>query len=160
MILKKKNLKIATILPYKESYSIESASAASLWVAEFYKNSKFKKELLKEFGEHFFNLISMELKSFDPQLIELMKEENELKNKYRSLLAGAEMKYKGKILNLAGLSPYMQDINRETRKEAYHLMDGFFNKNEKKLDDIFDKLVKVRDKKGAVLGFNNFIPLG
>ncbi len=43
MILKKKNLKIATILPYKESYSIESASAASLWVAEFYKNSKFKK---------------------------------------------------------------------------------------------------------------------
>ena len=43
MILKKKILKIATILPYKESYSIESASAASLWVAEFYKNSKFKK---------------------------------------------------------------------------------------------------------------------
>jgi len=37
-----KNLKIATILPYKENYSFEKASAASLWVAEFYKNSKFK----------------------------------------------------------------------------------------------------------------------
>ena len=44
MILKKKeNLKIATILPYKENYSFEKASAASLWVAEFYKKSKFKK---------------------------------------------------------------------------------------------------------------------
>ena len=44
MILKKKqNLKIATILPYKENYSKEKASAASLWVAEFYKKSKFKK---------------------------------------------------------------------------------------------------------------------
>jgi glycosyltransferase involved in cell wall biosynthesis len=44
MILKKiKNLKIATILPYKENYSFEKASAASLWVAEFFKNSKFKK---------------------------------------------------------------------------------------------------------------------
>ena len=43
MILKKiKNLKIATILPYKENYSLEKASAASLWVAEFFKNSKFK----------------------------------------------------------------------------------------------------------------------
>ncbi len=44
MILKKiKNLKIATILPYKENYSFEKASAASLWVAEFFKKSKFKK---------------------------------------------------------------------------------------------------------------------
>ena len=44
MILKKKeNLKIATILPYKENYSYEKASAASLWVAEFYTKSKFKK---------------------------------------------------------------------------------------------------------------------
>ena len=44
MISKKiKNLKIATILPYKENYSFEKASAASLWVAEFFKNSKFKK---------------------------------------------------------------------------------------------------------------------
>ena len=43
MILKKiKNLRIATILPYKENYSLEKASAASLWVAEFYKSSKFR----------------------------------------------------------------------------------------------------------------------
>ena len=44
MILKKNQiLKIATILPYKENYSVDKASAASLWVAEFYKKSKFKK---------------------------------------------------------------------------------------------------------------------
>ena len=36
--------------------------------------SKFKKELLSEFGEHYFNLISMELKSFDSKLVGLMKE--------------------------------------------------------------------------------------
>ena len=44
MILKKNQiLKIATILPYKENYSADKASAASLWVAEFYRKSKFKK---------------------------------------------------------------------------------------------------------------------
>ena len=43
MISKKKiNLRIATILPYKENYSLEKASAASLWVAEFYRSSKYK----------------------------------------------------------------------------------------------------------------------
>ena len=44
MILKKiKNLKIATILPYKENYSFDKASAASLWVADFFKKSKYNK---------------------------------------------------------------------------------------------------------------------
>jgi len=37
-----KKINIATILPYKENYSLEKASAASLWVSEFFKNSKFK----------------------------------------------------------------------------------------------------------------------
>lgn len=47
MISKKiKDLKIATILPYKENYSFEKASAASLWVSEFYKYSRFKKRNL------------------------------------------------------------------------------------------------------------------
>ena len=43
MILKNKIAKIATILPYKESYTIQHASAVSLWVSEFYENSIFKK---------------------------------------------------------------------------------------------------------------------
>jgi M3 family oligoendopeptidase len=123
-------------------------------------SSKFKKELLAEFGEHYFNLISMELKSFDSKLVKLMKEENELKNKYSSLLAGAEIEYKGEKLNLTGLSPYMQDTNRKTRKEAYMLMDGFFKENEEELDLIFDNLVKIRNEKAKVLNFDNFIPLG
>lgn len=35
-------IKIATILPYKENYSKKSASAASLWVSEFFKKSIFR----------------------------------------------------------------------------------------------------------------------
>ena len=38
----KKKINIATVLPYKENYSFEKASAASLWVSEFFKKSKFK----------------------------------------------------------------------------------------------------------------------
>ena len=37
-------LKIATILPYKENYSKKKAAAASLWVHDFFKYSKLKKE--------------------------------------------------------------------------------------------------------------------
>ena len=38
----KKSISIATILPYKENYTFDKASAASLWVSEFFKKSKFK----------------------------------------------------------------------------------------------------------------------
>ena len=41
MALIKKNIRIATILPYKENYTVSKASAASLWVSEFYKKSKY-----------------------------------------------------------------------------------------------------------------------
>ena len=44
MTLKRHNIKIATILPYKENYTVEKASAASLWVSEFYSRSNFKKD--------------------------------------------------------------------------------------------------------------------
>ena len=36
----KKNLNIATILPYKENYTFTKASAASLWVSEFFQKIK------------------------------------------------------------------------------------------------------------------------
>ena len=37
-------MKIATILPYKENYTVSKAQAAAIWVSDFYKLSKFKKE--------------------------------------------------------------------------------------------------------------------
>ena len=42
--MKLENIKIATILPYKENYSVDKASAASLWVSEFFTKSKFKEK--------------------------------------------------------------------------------------------------------------------
>ena len=37
-------MKIATILPYKENYTISKAQAAAIWVSDFYKFSKYKNQ--------------------------------------------------------------------------------------------------------------------
>ena len=37
-----KNIKIATVLPYKENYSKSKAQAAAIWVSDFYKYSRFR----------------------------------------------------------------------------------------------------------------------
>ncbi len=44
MILSKKKIKIATILPYKENYTFSNAQAAAIWVCDFYKFSNYKKD--------------------------------------------------------------------------------------------------------------------
>ena len=35
-------MKIATILPYKENYTISKAQAAAIWVCDFFKFSKYQ----------------------------------------------------------------------------------------------------------------------
>ena len=37
-------MKIATILPYKENYTVSKAQAAAIWVSDFFKHSKYKNE--------------------------------------------------------------------------------------------------------------------
>ena len=41
MSLKNNNIKIATILPYKENYTFSNAQAAAIWVCDFFKYSKY-----------------------------------------------------------------------------------------------------------------------
>ena len=37
-------IKIATLLPYKENYTISKAQAAAIWVCDFFRYSKFRNE--------------------------------------------------------------------------------------------------------------------
>ena len=46
-----KDLKIATILPYKENYTFSKAQAAAIWVCDFYKYSKFKNQIIIHVNE-------------------------------------------------------------------------------------------------------------
>ena len=54
----------------------------------------------------------------------------------------------------------MNDHDREVRKKATKAYTDFFAENEAKLDEIYDKLVHLRDKMAKKLGYENYIPLG
>ena len=121
--------------------------------------SKYRDKLISKYGQHYFNLVEMRTKSFDNKMIPLMQKENKLTNEYTALISGAEIEFKGNIVNLTGLGPFMQDVDRETRKKAFKAADKFFSKNEEQLDLIFDNLIKIRHQKACILGLKNFIPL-
>ena len=58
--------------------------------------SKYKDELSKKWGEKFLIDIETSLKTFDPKIKEMLKEETDLRNEYTKLTAGAKITYEVK----------------------------------------------------------------
>ncbi len=132
-------------------------------ISNYYKvlvNSKFKKELEEKWGKQLFTLAQMQLKTFKPEIIGDLQEENKLSTEYGKLKASAKIMFEGEERNLAGLDPFIQSKDREMRKKAYEASTNFYVENEKRFDEIYDKLVKVRDRIAKKLGYNNYVELG
>ena len=123
-------------------------------------DSEFKNELSKEWGDTFLKQIEMGLKTFDPQIKDMLKQETELRNEYTTLTAGAKIEFEGKNYNLAGLGPFHSDQDRDVRKRSYEARFNWFSENADALDQIYDKLVKLRHNIAVTLGYENFIELG
>ena len=131
--------------------------------SDFYKAivySKFKEDIIKDYSEQFYKICEYSLKSFSPEIISDLQEENKLMSQYTKLLASAEINFKGEALNLSGLYKYMLSDNRNERKEASKLYYNYFEEHEDEFDDIYDKLVHIRHNISKKLGFNNFVELG
>jgi M3 family oligoendopeptidase len=129
---------------------------------QFYKalgSSKFKKELEEKFGKQLFRLVDISLKTFDPSVIDDLKEENKLGTEYTKLVASAEVEFDGKKMNLSALEAYQESTDREVRKQSYLVKWKFFAQHEDKFDEIYDKLVKVRTRIAKKLGYKNFVEL-
>ncbi|MFA5719464.1 MAG: M3 family oligoendopeptidase [Acholeplasmataceae bacterium] len=123
-------------------------------------NSVHKDHLVKAFGQYFFDQIEVGLKAFDEKMIPLLIEENKLSTEYDKLIASAQIEFEGKTYTLTQMSPFIQHINRDTRHKAQLKVSGFFKENEDKIDEIYDKLVKVRHEMALIKGYENFIELG
>ena len=61
----------------------------------------------------------MDLKAFDPIIIEDMQEENRLMTKYQALIASAEIPFDGEIYNLSSLEVKTNSSDRIVRKRAF-----------------------------------------
>lgn len=133
------------------------------YVNEFNKlvyASPFKPELVKVFGQHYFNQLEVSLQSFDEKIIPLLQEENKLNSKYSKVVASAQIEFDGGVFNLSQMSPFTQSKDRETRHRAQLKISEFFESKEAELDDIYDQLVSVRNQAAQALGYANFVELG
>lgn len=122
--------------------------------------SSFIDELKAHYPTQFFTLLECSVKSFDECLIEDMQEENKLVSRYNRIKATAQIEFEGKTYTLPELGPLALSNDRDLRRRANEAAIGYYEKYEAEIDEIYDSLVKVRDRMAKKLGFKNYIELG
>ena len=123
-------------------------------------NSKFRSELEKRLSPIIFLNYEISQKAFSENIIEEMQEDNRLCTEYKKLLTSAKIPFDGQELNIPQLGKYKENLDRETRKAAFEAQGKWMKENGDKFDDIFDRMVKVRDKMAKKMGYKNFVELG
>jgi M3 family oligoendopeptidase len=132
-------------------------------ISRYYQSlvhSKFRQALEEKWGKQLFTKADLTLKTFAPEIIQDLQQENKLSSEYTKLIASAKIMFEGEERNLPGLVPFQLSMDRAMRKRANEAKYAFFTANEAKLDEIYDSLVKVRARMAEKLGFPNFIELG
>lgn len=128
------------------------------YYAELVK-TPFRSELEAKWGAQLFALAENAIKTFSPEVMPLLQQENKLSSSYSKLVASAQIEFDGKTLTLAQLEPYAESTDRDIRKSALEASFGFYAENEAQFDDIYDQLVKVRHDIATKLGYQNFVAL-
>ena len=132
-------------------------------ISDFYQvlvDSKFRAELEEKWGDQIFRIADLKLKTFAPEVIEDLQEENRLRSEYTQLMASAKIDFEGEERTLAQMYPFQISEDREMRKKASKARYDFMEGIEEKLDEIYDKMVKVRTRIANKLGFDTFTELG
>ncbi len=147
----------------EQDYIDEISPALNLLDVEFGNAllaSPFRKELETALSPVLFRYLEVRAAAASPEILEDMIEENKISTEYTKLMSGIEYEFRGEKMSRAALAGYFKAEDRATRKEAYEVMGNTLNGYREQLDDIYDRLVKVRTRMARKLGYKDFVELG
>ncbi|MDU5144335.1 MAG: M3 family oligoendopeptidase [Paenibacillus dendritiformis] len=147
----------------EQDYMDEITPMFQEYITDYYKaliSSRFRTELEQKWGRQLFQLAELSVKTFHPDIIEDLQQENKLATEYNKLIASAKIPFEGEERTLAQLMPFEQSPDRDMRRRASEARYQFMAEHEAEFDRIYDELVKVRTKMARKLGFSNFVELG
>ena len=100
------------------------------------------------------------LKTFSPDIIPELQQENELTTRYEKLLASAQIPFEDGVYTHSQITPFKTCADDERRLAAWKAQGQWYKDNQEELDEIYDKLVKLRDTMGRKLGYEGYTTLG
>ncbi|MGG4441289.1 M3 family oligoendopeptidase [Brevibacillus fortis] len=132
-------------------------------VSRYYQaivDSPFRAELEAKWGAQLFRIAESTLRTFSPEVITDLQEENRLSSQYVARKATAKIMFEGEERNLSEIIPFTVSKDRDVRKRANEAKYDFMQQHTDEFDRIYDQLVKVRTRIAKKLGFKSFVELG
>ena len=120
----------------------------------------FRADFAREYGELMFKNAEIALKTFSPEIIPELQQENDLTQAYEKLLASAQIPFEGKTYTLSQLTPFKSDPDDARRLAAWKAEGQWYKDNQAELDRLYDELVHLRDRMGRKLGYEGYTTLG
>ena len=117
---------------------------------------KFMEEL--DHDKYFIYLrgIKSEIEIFREENVPLMAEIATESQKYGSIVGGLSVTIDGKELTLQQAANFLKNTDRAKREDAFLKINEVRAAHAQELDDLFDKLIALRNKVALNAGFNNF----
>ena len=122
--------------------------------------SPFRKDFEAEFGDLMFVNAEIARKAFSPEIIPESQQENDLSQAYSKLIASAQIPFEGGVYTISQLSPFKNDPDDARRLAAWKAEGAWYKEHQAELDDIYDKMVHLRDTMGKKLGYGGYTKLG
>ncbi len=136
------------------------AASISTEIGNLMLDSPFRAELELRFPETFFKNLECARRSHNEKIVRNEQEENAIVTEYSMLMSTIEVEWCGEKKPLSYVRGFMDDGDREVRKAACEAIGVALGTHKAQLDDIYDRLVKVRTRIAKDLGYKNFIEVG
>lgn len=122
--------------------------------------SPYQKEFEIHIGTEPFRMAALHKESFHPEIMEELKQENELSSKYSEMIANLKAETEEGVVPLSKIGTHMGSEDRNERAKYAAIWEKSFASAGEELDDLYDRLVKVRDRIAKKLGKKSFTEVG
>jgi M3 family oligoendopeptidase len=122
--------------------------------------ARFRPQFEAVWGKQLFSIGELNRKTFRPEILEDLQEENRLSAEYVKVKAQAAITFQGETYNLSSLLPLEVNPDRGVREAASKAKWAFFKEKAPIIEDIYGQLVKTRHRIAQKLGYDNFVRLG
>ena len=93
----------------EQDFFDENGPVIQEYITDYYRalvDSKFRAQLEDKWGRQLFQLAELSLKTFSPEIIEDLQQENKLTTEYSKLIASAKIQFEGEERTLSQLIPF------------------------------------------------------
>src|SRR6266581_6131183 len=125
-------------------------------LAQIYVGHSLRPKLSKSRYEVFDRDTKVHVELFRPENVPLETEETRLAQQYQKLSGSLTVQFQGEEKTLVQMGRYLEETDRALRQEAWHLVANRRLQEAEKFEEIFEKLIQLRQQIARNADFDNY----